>query len=250
MYSASIAALKFQSTPPAREATCSVARQVVATVFQSTPPAREATDARRAHDGYLRCFNPRLRTGGDTSWAAARQLSECFNPRLRTGGDAHDALTADRMAVFQSTPPHGRRRRALTQSYARSACFNPRLRTGGDRRPSVSGSPCVRFNPRLRTGGDARSQALRSTSVVSIHASAREATQVGRRSHVDSGFNPRLRTGGDAGSAAIDRGAAAFQSTPPHGRRRPSRLSSVALGRFNPRLRTGGDHAARPRVAQ
>ena len=56
--------------------------------------------------------------------------------------------------------------------------------------------------------------------IVSIHASAREATRYQRRvSADDASFNPRLRTGGDHTRAA----------------------RTALLPSFNPRLRTGGD---------
>ena len=62
---------------------------------------------------YLSCFNPRLRTGGDDRTPKAASILLSFNPRLRTGGDAASPFCALWMRVFQSTPPHGRRRRGL-----------------------------------------------------------------------------------------------------------------------------------------
>ena len=35
--------------------------------------------------------------------------ASCFNPRLRVGGDAMEMSSASSMAMFQSTPPRGRR---------------------------------------------------------------------------------------------------------------------------------------------
>ena len=101
--------------------------------------------------------------------------------------------------------------------------------------------------------------------LVSIHASAREATCTGATGFAKpERFNPRLRTGGDCPYTTVPWLTGKFQSTPPHGRRpRPApRLSWPKLfqstpphGRrrpspwpwrgtrksFNPRLRTGGD---------
>ena len=75
------------------------------------------------------------------------------------------------------------------------------------------------FNPRLREGGDVHVDARDFTDKVSIHASAREATDI----------------------KVIHEGYIEFQSTPPRGRRpfvRP--FHAVTVG-FNPRLREGGD---------
>ena len=124
-------------------------------------------------------------------------------------------------------------------------CFNPRLRTGGD--GPEGGRVCreTGFNPRLRTGGDPTSNGVAPDhGRVSIHASAREATCVRRGEQVavqsfnprlrtggdpamyerpprSSSFNPRLRTGGDANRFFLFNKSGVFQSTPPHGRRRP-----------------------------
>ena len=98
------------------------------------------------------------------------------------------------------------------------------------------------FNPRLRTGGDDYVGAYYDDwQMVSIHASAREATASGAASSPRiSSFNPRLRTGGDPNGAGppwpkdvsihasareattisdFAFSALTFQSTPPHGRR-------------------------------
>ncbi len=98
--------------------------------------------------------------------------------------------------------------------------FNPRLREGGDSFLTPDRSIYCRFNPRLREGGDHNIRATPMFSLVSIHASAREATSV-RRFKVNAlvvsihasareatgeiqfahlakeCFNPRLREGGD-----------------------------------------------------
>ena len=86
--------------------------------------------------------------------------------------------------------------------------------------------------------GDALSRA-----VVSIHASAREAT-ISRAAALwtRTGFNPRLRTGGDFSGPLNASQCMEFQSTPPHGRRQAARHKfRQRRGSFNPRLRTGGD---------
>ena len=99
------------------------------------PRLREGGDMRENTITILRKgFNPRLREGGDFGFQCGSCLSPCFNPRLREGGDiAHlsQSLTGDvsihasareatklvdiirHYAMFQSTPPRGRRRRRL-----------------------------------------------------------------------------------------------------------------------------------------
>ena len=55
------------------------------------------------------------------------------------------------------------------------------------------------FNPRLREGGDSVGRRQNANFVnISIHASAKEATQqMQQQSNPDEHFNPRLREGGD-----------------------------------------------------
>ena len=63
-------------------------------------------------------------------------------------------------------------------------------------------------------------------SGVSIHASAREATsEISIFIYKLLCFNPRLRTGGDDAYKEWRNKRREFQSTPPHGRRQPSRYS-------------------------
>jgi len=80
------------------------------------------------------CFNPRPRTGGDIDTASTTNVAVGFNPRPRTGGDdlqwglfpdplvsihapARGATRRNSFAVipyqFQSTPPHGGRRKTV-----------------------------------------------------------------------------------------------------------------------------------------
>ena len=99
--------------------------------------------------------------------------------------------------------------------------FNPRLREGGDHRAVDQHHQLQRFNPRLREGGDRLLTMKIYRFRVSIHASAREATQPAAFAHFHR----------------------AFQSTPPRGRR-PVQCSNPGDPYcFNPRLREGGDPA-------
>ena len=56
--------------------------------------------------------------------------------------------------------------------------FNPRLREGGDIIIFFKQCIVTNFNPRLREGGDLILLLLFYTLHISIHASAKEATQV------------------------------------------------------------------------
>ena len=121
---------EFQSTPPRGRRPVTASMLTSHIMFQSTPPR-----GRRLHrwivPSVLSGFNPRLREGGDCDGVMAWGCVLGFNPRLREGGDSPDRRLPARVALFQSTPPRGRRHdwqseKELTQ------CFNPRLREGGD----------------------------------------------------------------------------------------------------------------------
>ena len=197
------------------------------------------------------CFNPRLRTGGDeraalqghrqarvsihasareatgqhlrgkdvlavSIHASAREATilragkwQCvcrFNPRLRTGGDRTRICPGWRIHTFQSTPPHGRRRRwapcpAAPNKFQSTPPHGRRrvgfgIRTGG-RKVSIHAS--------AREATDA-AVLVECEGDVSIHASAREATLPS----VFPLLEPFL-----------------FQSTPPHGRRRVMKCTTA-----------------------
>ena len=102
-----------------------------------------------------------------------------FNPRLREGGDCLRLLFLNQHLLFQSTPPRGRRHSIITSIFP-VRYFNPRLREGGDN--AVSASICA-------------------ACCISIHASAREATEL----------------------CTLSDNSKKFQSTPPRGRRQALR---------------------------
>ena len=80
--------------------------------------------------------------------------------------------------------------------------------------------------------------------IISIHASAKEATQfavIG--SYVIKDFNPRLREGGDVVRYSLPESSFVFQSTPPRRRRQHNPAPLKNNHHFNPRLREGGDAA-------
>ena len=126
------------------------------------------------------------------------------------------------IAEFQSTPPHGRRLGSRGPEIRPWTCFNPRLRTGGDV-PWLTARPALsKFQSTPPHGRRRLASSLHDPHrVVSIHASAREATPQHRLPAVEGDvsihasareatFTPRAR----------QRRRRKFQSTPPHGRRR------------------------------
>ena len=100
-------------------------------------------------------------------------------------------------------------------------CFNPRTHTGCDttiRRPPRWS---VGFNPRTHTGCDLQSEK--------------------HPLRIPFGFNPRTHTGCDTFSGSLDGIWAKFQSTHPHGVRRPYPPLCRGACSFNPRTHTGCD---------
>ena len=124
----------FQSTPPHGRRLSYHKRGRFIHWFQSTPPhgrrldfplpeppritgfnprLRTGGDRKFVHraSGARSCFNPRLRTGGDADGVCPGKADRSFNPRLRTGGDSTVKHCVICHRLFQSTPPHGRRRK-------------------------------------------------------------------------------------------------------------------------------------------
>ena len=100
----------------------------------------------------------------------------------------------------------------------------------------------IRFNPRSHTGSDGWGRGNGVTISVSIHAPTRGATSIEYSQYqVQYSFNPRSHTGSDTGSLLTNLMPLRFQSTLPHGERRPAPPKSAAAGRFNPRSHTGSD---------
>ena len=99
-------------------------------------------------------FNPRLREGGDHLATTYVRWLMYFNPRLREGGDIDAKAKVCPHCQFQSTPP---RRRRHNRIKSREEIQN--------------------FNPRLREGGDCMASQSSLLLLISIHASAKEATR-------------------------------------------------------------------------
>ena len=119
-----------------------------ASAWEATPPR---TPPRR------RCFNPRLRMGGDHHVIDVRRIRTVgFNPRLRMGGDcgssSGEALgvkVSIHASAWEATTPIDRPDGRSGVSIHASAWEA----TGHGRLECVCGSS---FNPRLRMGGDDR----------------------------------------------------------------------------------------------
>ncbi len=123
-----------------------------------------------------RSFQSTPPRGGDAGKVRHNAQRQGFNPRLRAGGDDYRPKMGEIPTPFQSTPPRGRRLGGRAPS-RRGPCFNPRLRAGGDASGVIERVVPGVSIPRLRAGGDQRTFGGAGVgTVVSIHASAREAT--------------------------------------------------------------------------
>ena len=167
----------FQSTPPRGRRLEADDLPVPMTEFQSTPPrgrrllerrqdrvleavsihasAREATPPPRRAGSTRRRFNPRLRAGGDKRQIEPILIDTVFQSTPPRGRRPAEARRVGCNNWFQSTPPRGRRLR---------------------RQSSVSAQQRFQSTP-PRGRRLAVPESVREIHVVSIHASAREATR-------------------------------------------------------------------------
>ena len=187
----------FQSTLPHGERPLILLTFILMLLFQSTLPHGERRWGLLSHSARRKRFNPRSHTGSDTRHLRLYSSLCSFNPRSHTGSDGlhrrnlrqqgvsiHAPTRGATMASkvwlsasrFQSTLPHGERRRCTASTFRQPVCFNPRSHTGSDL-----------FVPPGDVGHG-----------VSIHAPTRGATclrsSAPRR---QGGFNPRSHTGSD-----------------------------------------------------
>ena len=124
-------------------------------LFQSTPPRRRRLPLVGAYE-YLAMISIHASAKEATQRKSQTSRRNYFNPRLREGGDRLHTNIFAGINEFQSTPP--RRRRLGAKSLKAAKTFN--------------------FNPRLREGGDIERQSEIYNILISIHASAKEATAV------------------------------------------------------------------------
>ena len=186
----------FQSTPPRRRRPIHQCRHLVRQMISIHASAKEATPGgTKAGRG----INISIHASAKEATIPPdlfRRGKENFNPRLREGGDNQKASKNRQSLIsihasakeatkkfeenykkceFQSTPP---RRRRLNDVFRHGDIIN--------------------FNPRLREGGDDKVFYTDKDGVISIHASAKEATLCGLWVLMYQNFNPRLREGGDS----------------------------------------------------
>ncbi len=191
---------QFQSTRP-RGARLQNASNIFKTCGFN-PRARAGRDrVARCVERAWRSFNPRARAGRDVKHILFQSLNR-FNPRARATfvdpEHSHDC------AVSIHAPARGATRLGVagcwrsrvsihasragrdhtvecTLRYHR-ACFNPRARAGRDQYGWVTLVSVKCFNPRARAGRDIASQCRYArVANVSIHAPARGATSIRRR---------------------------------------------------------------------
>ena len=144
-------------------------------------------------------FNPRLREGGDIICIVGNSCIVNFNPRLREGGDKIDILFPPHKRYFNPRLREGGdvlwillwilwitiSIHASAKEATMVGCIYRHFK-GISIHASAKEATCRRiicifiilfyFNPRLREGGDSKSPALISPLLISIHASAKEAT--------------------------------------------------------------------------
>ncbi len=100
----------------------------------------------------MRCFNPRLREGGDVSW-----LPKSIVDGVSIHASAREAtvvLVERLVMIMVSIHASAREATGRLLVLLMQLCFNPRLREGGDLCFVGSLSDTDSFNPRLREGGD------------------------------------------------------------------------------------------------
>ena len=131
------------------------------------------------------------------------RISWCFNPRLRVGGDYLRSLYDFLSAVFQSTPPRGRRPQIERQRLLAE-------------RVSIHASAWEATSNWRR---------VVSTRAVSIHASAWEATKAKIVSKASDRFQSTPPRGRRQQGLIAGIKLGVFQSTPPRGRRLRNRYA-------------------------
>ena len=204
-------------------------------------PARGATCG--AHSCWTpdRCFNPRARTGRDSSGneigyilaavsihapargatrASQRSNGSCWFQSTRPHGARPSEIAADAVvAGFQSTRPHGARPATVFDG-SDLITFQSTRPHGARPWPWPFLNGCVGFNPRARTGRDSAGEPTRQRAFVSIHAPARGATV--------------------RGLCRCDRGRVSIHA-PARGATLTGVRTASTRPSFNPRARTGRD---------
>ena len=170
-------------------------------------------------------FNPRTHTGCDCRNTPCRARSQCFNPRTHTGCDIFSMRCGASFYVSIHAPTRGAT--LLCAEYHVKDPFQSthphgvRLGKG----IAVALLPTC-FNPRTHTGCDTRGWCSLDMQLRS--------------------FNPRTHTGCDPDNISARLYCQRFQSTHPHGVRRPWMMfGRWCIPGFNPRTHTGCDAIGR-----
>ena len=121
--------------------------------------------------------------------------------------------------------------------------FNPRLREGGDGiKGAESALDVISIHASAKEATINPEESMAYSSMISIHASAKEATIFRRDCNLSCFyFNPRLREGGDLVCRILFGVPANFNPRLREGGDKASTRKSTQVLNFNPRLREGGD---------
>ena len=149
------------------------------------------------HHQQLR-FNPRTRMGCDSTCLLFHGRFHCFNPRTRMGCDKGKGKYQPYAIMFQSTHPHGVRRRASS---------------------AIVGLMEVSIHAPA-WGATLTFSKVEYDSCVSIHAPAWGATKTIQERAIESKVSIHAPAWGATVSSATPSPLAPFQSTHPHGVRR------------------------------
>ena len=144
---------------------------------------------------------------------------------------------------FQSTLPHGERRRPENHAGDGREISIHAPAWGATRGGAGAGGQSADFNPRSRMGSDWNPfLPLPANITISIHAPAWGATNLAVQHDIPCFyFNPRSRMGSDHWDTGGYAKLGGFQSTLPHGERPVSSVSVIYSSDFNPRSRMGSD---------
>ena len=100
---------EFQSTLPARGATCVAGKENFCKEFQSTLPARGATERMRLQRGWGDISIHAPRTGSDSKKPPTGKQSKNFNPRSPHGERRTSTTNCKWRSHFNPRSPHGER---------------------------------------------------------------------------------------------------------------------------------------------
>ncbi len=121
----------FQSTPPARGATCvQTGRKFIGVVSIHAPRAGGDYDGIKSNEK-SNSFNPRPPRGGRQRFSYDSDDHFGFNPRPPRGGRRRYRNRKGRTRMFQSTPPARGATEGLMCRKTETICFNPRPPRGG-----------------------------------------------------------------------------------------------------------------------